>query len=116
MRKSDDVKYTPAGRYLDDNNEAQGNINPHYEKRLHKELNLYDVITDPHPHTLENQADNPWVQIVVVAYCKFNRFTFYDGRRLHNQYFESDDYDRLSADPSEGRLTMNTFLWDAASN
>ena len=44
------------------NEEAQGAINPHVDGRKHPELDLLKAIPDPHPHNLENSADNPWVK------------------------------------------------------
>lgn len=38
------------------------------------------------------------------------------GRRLHNQYFPPEDYDRLTGNPETGRLTMNSFFWTAAQH
>ena len=44
------------------NEEAQGNMNPHVKQRLHPELDVREVIPDPHPWSLEYSEDNPWVK------------------------------------------------------
>ena len=49
--------------------------------------------------------------MIMVAYLRYNRITLYDGRRLHNQYMEGEDYPRMTAEPATGRLTMNSFWW-----
>ena len=96
------------------NEEAQGNFNPHMDGRLHKELHIRTEVPDPHPHSLRYQADNAWVKTIVKANVRYNRFTLYDGRRLHSQALEPEDYPRLSADPAKGRLTLNSFFWQSA--
>ena len=93
------------------NEAAQGAFNPHVDGRKHPELNLLEEIPDPHPHSLEHTKDNPWVKTIMIGFLRYNRCTFYDGRRLHNQFLEGDDYPRLSTDPESGRLTMNSFWW-----
>jgi len=96
------------------NERAQGNSNPHHDGRLHPELDLYEEIPDPHPHSMAAQRDNAWVKMIMVAYLRYNRFILYDGRRLHNQYFTPEQYTRLTGDPNSGRLTMNSFFWTRA--
>jgi hypothetical protein len=93
------------------NERAQGNFNPHHTGRRHPEINLLEEIPDPHPHQMKYMKENAWVKMIMVSYLRYNRFVLYDGRRLHNQYLEPEDYPRLSANPATGRLTMNTFLW-----
>ena len=44
---------------------------------------IREVMPDPIPQTT---FDNPWVEPIAIAKCRFNRVTIYDGRRLHNQY------------------------------
>ena len=66
------------------------------------------LFPDPHPHST---VRNVWCEAIAVAMCKFNRLVMYDGRRLHNQFFEPAAYDRLTLDPLDGRLTMNSFFW-----
>jgi hypothetical protein len=98
------------------NERAQGNFNPHHEGRQHPELDLLEEIPDPHPHQMKHMRDNAWVKMIMVSYLRYNRFVLYDGRRLHNQYLEPEDYPRLSADPAKGRLTMNSFFWARGSH
>lgn len=47
--------------------------------RRHPEIDLYDEIPDPHPHSMEHQRDNAWVKMIMVAYLRYNRFILYDG-------------------------------------
>ena len=96
------------------NERAQGNFNPHVDARLHPHLHIRKEVPDPHPHSLKYQADNAWVKTICVAYVRYNRFTLYDGRRLHSQAIEPEDYPRLSSDPATGRLTLNSFFWQTA--
>ena len=51
--------------------------------------------------------------MLVQELIRFNRLIVYDGRRLHNRYMAPHDYERLSTSPGSGRLTMNSFLWQA---
>lgn len=91
------------------NNAAQGNMNPHVPTHLRPELDLLAEISDP-PHAHLSHA---WAQCALVAELRFNRYVLYDGRRLHQQYCNKDDAQRLSKDPAQGRLTMNSFFWAA---
>ena len=93
------------------NEAAQGAFNPHVASRKHAELDLYKEIPDPYPHSLKHTRDNAWVKTIMIGYLRYNRCTFYDGRRLHNQYMEGEDYPRLTTEPDTGRLTMNSFWW-----
>jgi len=97
---------------VDTNEAAQGNMNPHVERHLHPEIDLYSEVPDPSPQALTSHA---WAECVMLAYLRFNRFVFYDGRRLHQQYLDNDDFERLSKDPKKGRLTMNSFFWQTSS-
>lgn len=91
------------------NNAAQGNMNPHNKGHLHPEVDLLDEIPDP-PHA---SVEHIWAECILVAELRFNRYVFYDGRRLHQQYLTLEDHLRLSKDPAKGRLTLNTFYWAA---
>jgi hypothetical protein len=93
------------------NNMAQGRMNPHVKTHLHPEVDLYEEIPDSAIHAL---TEHVWAKCFAVAQMRFNRFVMYDGRRLHQQYVDYEDAPRLSTDPSKGRLTMNTFLWEGA--
>jgi hypothetical protein len=88
------------------NNAAQGNMNPHNPAHLRPDLDLLAEI-DP-PHAVLSHA---WAACALVAELRFNRYVFYDGRRLHQQYCSPEDAARLSKDPTQGRLTMNSFFW-----
>ena len=90
------------------NNQAQGNMNPHVDHRMHADLDLYKEIPDPLPQAL---YEHVWAKMSVLAELRFNRYVFYDGRRLHQQFVMMDDLKRLVKDPYEGRLTMNSFFW-----
>jgi hypothetical protein len=70
---------------------------------------LLKEIPDPFPHALTEHA---WGKAIMVAELRYNRFVFYDGRRLHQQYMLPEDAPRMSTDPSKGRLTMNSFFWN----
>jgi hypothetical protein len=83
-------------------------MNPHVENRKHKELDLLEEIPDPAPHALIEHA---WAECILVPRLRFNRFAFYDGRHLHQQFLEPQDYARLNKDPRTGRLTINSFFW-----
>jgi hypothetical protein len=65
---------------LAENEAAQGNMNPHVERRLHADLDLLVEIPDPYPQSLTEHA---WAECLAVALLRFNRFAFYDGRNLH---------------------------------
>jgi len=96
-------------RNVDENNKAQGNMNPHNPGHLHPHLDLLvEVPNPPHAHT-----EHVWAEAIMIAELRYNRYVFYDGRRLHQQFCNADDYVRLSIDPAKGRLTMNSFFWNA---
>ena len=118
----------------EENTRAQGAMNPHYNGRLHPHLDVleefpdYTVAADGEgegrmgvgvglgtggPHAPPHAVSNPWAEAILVARLRFNRYILYDGRRLHNQFIETEDYPRLSSDPALGRLTLNSFFWTA---
>jgi hypothetical protein len=100
-------------RTVAENEEAQGNMNPHVANRRHADLNLLEEIPAPFPF---DTVKHPWAEAIMVPLLRFNRFAFYDGRHLHNYYVEAADFPRLSKDPKIGRLTMNSFFWGKGSN
>jgi len=90
------------------NSDAQGRMNPHVKGRLHPEANLLEEIPDPSPHALTSHI---WAECIMVAKLRLNRFVFYDGRRLHQQFLSDKDEARVSLNQEQGRLTMNSFFW-----
>jgi len=90
------------------NSDAQGRMNPHVKERLHPEVNLLVEVPDPSPHSVLSHV---WAECIMVAKLRRNRFVFYDGRRLHQQFLSENDEARVSLDQSQGRLTMNSFFW-----
>jgi tetratricopeptide (TPR) repeat protein len=90
------------------NNNAQGAMNPHVKNHLHLDVNLYEEIPDPAIHAV---VEHIWAKCFIIAQLRFNRFVLYDGRRLHQQYVNKADERRLSVEPQKGRLTMNSFFW-----
>jgi hypothetical protein len=53
-------------------------------------------------------ADSPWFERAAVVPPRFNRMLFYDGRQFHSGDIVHPE--RLSADPRDGRLTLNGFF------
>jgi hypothetical protein len=93
------------------NSEAQGRMNPHVKERLHREVDLLVEVPDPSPHAVTSHI---WAECIMVAKLRLNRFVFYDGRRLHQQYLPKEDTPRLSMEQTKGRLTMNSFFWSGS--
>jgi hypothetical protein len=83
-------------------------MNPHADDRLHPELSVLAEVPDPLPQASTSHA---WAECIAIAHLRKGRFSFYDGRRLHQQYVQVEDAPRLSKDPATGRLTMNSFFW-----
>ena len=54
-----------------------------------------------------NQSSNRFSNVIAMAYNAHNRFTMYPSNRLHTAYVPNENL--LQADPSKGRLSMNTF-------
>lgn len=54
-----------------------------------------------------NQSSNRFSDVIAMAYNAYNRFTMYPSNRLHTAYISDENL--LNANPSIGRLTMNTF-------
>ena len=52
---------------------------------------------------------------IAVIPVRFNRFTMYDMRRLHNIYYADVDSNLLINNPEEGRLAINTFVYSGAA-
>jgi hypothetical protein len=95
------------GRNVDESNRMNGNINPFSSVRRFPELDvLEEVPNPPYSHT-----EHVWAEAIMVAELRFNRFSFYDCRRLHQVHCSGADARRLSMDPAKGRLTMNSFFW-----
>jgi hypothetical protein len=92
-----------------ENEEAQGNMNPHVANRKHPELDLLEEIPDPNPYALTAHA---WAECILVQHFRLNRLALYDGRSLHSYYISAQDHKRLSKDPARGRLTMDSYFWN----
>ena len=58
--------------------------------------------------------DHPWMTSIAVVPVRFNRFTMYDMRRLHNIYYADGDGALLANNPEEGRLAINTFIYSGS--
>jgi len=92
---------------------VMGAMDPHNpRKRKYPRLHVRQELPDkPGPHAPPHSLENPWVAAVATAFLRYNRYAFYDGRRLHNMYLEAEDYARIQApDPRTGRLTVNSFF------
>jgi len=93
---------------LEQNESGQGAMNPWRDGRMHRDVKARDEIPDPHPQSI---LSHKWAEAILVSHLKFNRVSFYDGRRLHNQYLSESSYGRLSLKARTGRLTLNSFYW-----
>jgi hypothetical protein len=51
---------------------------------------------------------NAWFECIGVVPARFNRAVFYDGSGFHSSHIAWPE--RLSADPAQGRLTLNGFF------
>ena len=51
---------------------------------------------------------------IAVIPVRFNRFTMYDMRRLHNIYYNDVDSKLLHNNPEQGRLAINTFVYSGS--
>lgn len=51
---------------------------------------------------------NPWFRLARTVPPRWNRFVFYDGCVFHGSHIDRPEL--LSADPRQGRLTLNLFL------
>lgn len=51
---------------------------------------------------------NAWFERIGVVPARFNRAVFYDGSGFHSSHITQPG--RLSADPAQGRLTLNGFF------
>ena len=60
--------------------------------------------------------DHPWMSSIAVIPVRFNRFTMYDMRRLHNIYYADVDSSLLANNPEEGRLAINTFVYSGSAD
>lgn len=95
---------------LDQNEAAQGAFSGRNGPRgVHPEIDLRKEIPDPHPHY---KLSHSWAEAIAVAKLRFNRLILIDGRRLQNDYAEPSAYPRLSLSPKNGRLVMDSFLWE----
>ena len=79
--------------------------------RVHKDLDLSfrDGITS------FGHYDNPWMKSIAAVPMRYNRFTMYDMRRLHNIYYADADAALLEPDPERGRLAINTFVYSGSA-
>lgn len=53
-------------------------------------------------------AGNPWFERTALVPARFNRLIFYRGDLFHSGHIPSPE--RLSADPAQGRLSLNGFF------
>lgn len=53
-------------------------------------------------------ASNDWFELVHTVPAAWNRAIFYDGSIFHSSHVSAPE--RLSADPAQGRLTLNGFF------
>jgi hypothetical protein len=53
-------------------------------------------------------ASNDWFELVATVPAAWNRAIFYDGSVFHSSHVSAPE--RLSADPAQGRLTLNGFV------
>ena len=98
-------------RTEDENHLAQGSMDPFNPNRRFPNLDLLaEVPNPPYSHT-----QHAWAEAIMVAELRYNRFSFYDARRLHQAYCDARDASRLTTDPAKGRLTMNSFFYGPAA-
>jgi len=95
----------------DENHLAQGSMDPFNPNRRFSNLDLLaEVPNPPYSHT-----QHAWAEAITVAELRYNRFSLYDARRLHQAYCDDRDTRRLTTDPAKGRLSTNSFFYGPAA-